>query len=54
MTIDGLDDATIAAILTGTKRIAVVGASDKPHRASFEVMGFLLRAGGRGGLGCRV
>ena len=45
MTIDGLDDATIAAILTGTKRIALVGASDKPHRASFEVMGFLLRAG---------
>ncbi len=45
MSIDNLPDATIAAILTGTKRIALVGASNKPHRASFEVMGFLLRAG---------
>ena len=45
MTIDGLDDTTIARILTTTRRIALVGASDKPHRASFEVMEFLLRAG---------
>ena len=45
MSIDGLSDQTIAAILTGTRRIALVGASNKPHRASFEVMGFLLRAG---------
>jgi uncharacterized protein len=45
MGIDNLSDAAIAAILTTTRRIALVGASDKPHRASFEVMGFLLRAG---------
>lgn len=45
MSIDGLDDRTIADILTGTRRIALVGASDKPHRASFEVMDFLLRSG---------
>ena len=45
MSIDGLDDPTIARILTGTRRIALVGASDKPHRASFEVMAFLLDAG---------
>ena len=45
MGIDNLSDAAIAALLTGTRRIALVGASNKPHRASFEVMGFLLRAG---------
>lgn len=45
MNIDGLSDPTIAAILTGTRRIALVGASNKPHRASFEVMAFLLRSG---------
>ncbi len=45
MSIDGLDDPTLARILTGTRRVALVGASDKPHRASFEVMGFLLGAG---------
>jgi predicted CoA-binding protein len=45
MSINGLNDQTIAGILTGTQRIALVGASNKPHRASFEVMGFLLRAG---------
>lgn len=45
MSLDGLDDSTIANILTNTRRIALVGASDKLHRASFEVMSFLLRRG---------
>jgi predicted CoA-binding protein len=44
MSLDGLEDSTIADILTRTHRIALVGASDKPYRASFEVMGFLLRS----------
>lgn len=45
MSLDGLNDSTIANILTNTRRIALVGASDKLYRASFEVMGFLLRRG---------
>lgn len=45
MPIDGLSDATIRAILTGTRRIALVGASAKPWRDSHRVMGFLLRQG---------
>ena len=45
MNIDGLDNSDIAYILTSTRRIALVGASEKPYRASFEVMGFLLRCG---------
>lgn len=32
-------------ILLATRRIALVGASDKPHRASHAVMGFLLARG---------
>jgi uncharacterized protein len=34
-----------AEILTGTRRIAVVGASDDPRRASYGVVGRLLTAG---------
>ena len=45
MSIDGLSQETIRAILTRTRRIALVGASNKTHRASFEVMGFLLARG---------
>ena len=35
----------IRAILTGTRRVAVVGASDKTWRPSFGVFGFLLARG---------
>ncbi len=43
--IDGLTDETIHAIMTTTRRIALVGASAKPWRASHEVMRFLLDRG---------
>ncbi|WP_428493334.1 CoA-binding protein [Rhodopila sp.] len=42
---DGQSDATIRDILAGTRRIALVGASDKPWRPSYEVMRFLLDRG---------
>jgi len=45
MGIDGQSDAMIRAILTGTRRIAVVGASDKAWRPSFGVFRFLLARG---------
>lgn len=45
MTIDGLDDAAISAILAHKHRIAVVGASANPQRPSFEVMAFLIAQG---------
>lgn len=45
MSIDGLSDDTIRAILTDTRRIAVVGASDKAWRPSHGVFGFLLGRG---------
>jgi uncharacterized protein len=45
MSIDGQSDETIRAILTGTRRIAVVGASDKVWRPSHGVFGFLLAHG---------
>ncbi len=45
MSIDGQTDETIRAILSGTRRIAVVGASDKSWRPSFGVFGFLLSRG---------
>ena len=45
MTIDGQSDDAIRAVLTDTRRIAVVGASDKPWRPSNGVFGFLLARG---------
>jgi predicted CoA-binding protein len=45
MPIDGHSDDTIRDILTRTRRIAVVGASDKPWRPSHGVFGFLLARG---------
>jgi predicted CoA-binding protein len=45
MRVDGLNDGQIRDLLTGTKRIAVVGASNKPARASYGVMQFLLDRG---------
>jgi predicted CoA-binding protein len=45
MTVDGQTDDTIRAILTDTRRIAVVGASDKPWRPSHGVFGFLVEQG---------
>ena len=45
MSIDGQSDDIIRAILTETRRIAVVGASDKPWRPSHGVFGFLLARG---------
>jgi len=45
MSIDGHSDATIRSILENTRRIALVGASAKPDRPSYEVMGFLVRHG---------
>jgi hypothetical protein len=38
-------DETIRAVLTGNRRIALVGASAKPERPSHGVMGFLIRHG---------
>lgn len=43
--LDGNTDDTIRKILTTTHRIALVGASAKPWRASHEVMRFLLDRG---------
>jgi len=45
MSIDGQTDDTIRAILTTTRRIALVGASAKPWRDSHGVMRFLLDRG---------
>lgn len=41
------DDADIAALLSRARTIALVGASDRPDRASYGVMAFLLRQGYR-------
>ena len=40
-----LDDADIRDVLARTRRIAVVGASDKPGRPSHGVFGFLVARG---------
>ena len=45
MSVDGQSDESIRAVLTGTRRIALVGASAKPWRASHGVMRFLLDHG---------
>ncbi len=45
MHIDGQSDETIRHLLTATRRIALVGASMKPWRASHAVMRFLLDQG---------
>jgi predicted CoA-binding protein len=42
---DGNSDDAIREILTTTRRVALVGASAKPWRASHEVMRFLLGRG---------
>ena len=41
------DDQSIAEVLRSVETIALLGASDKPARASHEVMQFLLRCGYR-------
>jgi predicted CoA-binding protein len=45
MTIDGLSDSDILAILRHVRMFAVVGASAKPERPSYGVMRFLLDRG---------
>ncbi len=45
MSTDGQTDDTIRAILENTRRIALVGASARPDRPSYGVMGFLLDHG---------
>jgi predicted CoA-binding protein len=42
---DGLGDADIVRILRRTRRIAMVGASARPQRASHHVLAFLLAQG---------
>jgi predicted CoA-binding protein len=39
------DDNILRRILTESKNIALIGASDKPHRDSYEIMGLLLEYG---------
>jgi predicted CoA-binding protein len=45
MPIDGLTDDDIHSIFRRTRRIALVGASNRPERPSFGVMAFLLGRG---------
>ncbi len=45
MSLDGQTDQAIVDILSGTRRVAVVGASDKTWRPSYGVFGFLLARG---------
>ena len=45
MALDGLSDAEIVRLLRETRRIALVGASNRQERPSHGVMSFLLRRG---------
>ncbi len=45
MSIDGLSDDDVRAILKRAKSFAVVGASPKPDRPSYDVMRFLIEEG---------
>lgn len=45
MSIDGLNDEDIRSILARAKTFAVVGASAKPERPSYGVVGFLIAQG---------
>jgi predicted CoA-binding protein len=45
MAADGLSDDDLRSLLAGVRRIALVGASNKPARPSNGVMAFLLRHG---------
>ena len=45
MGVDGLSDGQVREVLQGTRRIALVGASNKPERPSYGVMRFLLQNG---------
>lgn len=45
MSLDGLNHDDIRRIMTETKRVAVVGASNKPARPSYGVFGYLLSLG---------
>ena len=45
MSLDGQADEAIVDILSRTRRVAVVGASDKTWRPSYGVFGFLLARG---------
>ena len=45
MSLDGQADQAIVDILSRTRRVAVVGASDKTWRPSYGVFGFLLARG---------
>lgn len=40
-----MNDELIRSVLTDTRHIALVGASDKPERASYQVMTYLLAQG---------
>ncbi len=45
MALDRLSDDEVRAVLTQTRRVAVVGASDRPERPSFGVMAWLVARG---------
>ena len=45
MALDGLSDDDVRSVLTDARRVAVVGASDRPERPSFGVMAWLASRG---------